>query len=136
MMKDILTPPPNASLSRSGYTWLNEDGIIIALATAHEVHSLEDAIENTRINEALAAGIRRPFLIDLTKVKTMSREARAFYAGPEPQKSITAVALLTGSNIGKMVANFFIGLAKPTLPTRMFTNIEEAYNWAKQHKSS
>lgn len=124
-----LQPPPHAEVSCSGYTWLDDSGIIIAVGETHSIHTLEHALENHAINFKVAAGIPRPFLIDITKVKAMSREAREFYAGPEPAKFLTAVAIVTRSNIGKIVANFFIGLTKPRLPTRMFTDHAEAMQW-------
>ena len=126
--------PPHAVVTSSGCTWLDEDGIIIAIASSHQLHTLEHAIANTKVNSELAGSMRRPFLIDMSKVKTMSREAREFYAGSEPTKSITAVAIVTSSSVGKAVANFFLLLSTPSLPTRMFTNYEDAKEWLLRYK--
>jgi len=68
----------------------------------------------------------------MTKVKSMSREARAFYAGPETASVISAIAILTYSAVGKIVANFFLSLSKPILPTRLFTDYDEAQQWLMQ----
>jgi hypothetical protein len=133
-MKEI-TPPQNAVRSATGFTWLNDDGIVMAVAFPQETHSLQDAIENHTIIADIINGVRRPFLIDMSRVKSMSREARAFYAGEVPPKALTAVAIVTNSNIGKIVANFFIGLTKPSLPTRMFTDYETAIGWLEQYKN-
>lgn len=130
-----LNPPDNCLISSSGKTWLSEDGIIIAIADEQEYHTIEQAKENTAINLTVANGKRRPFLIDMSKVKSMSREARVYYAGTEPVKAITAVAILTKSNVGKMVANFFIGLTHQNLPTRMFTDAKEALHWLNDFKT-
>jgi hypothetical protein len=129
-----VTIPAYAIASSSGHTWLDEDGIIIAIGSNQQIHTLEDAIANTKINAALAGGTRRPFLIEMTKVKTMSSEARAFYAGPEPKKSISAVAMVTRSSVGKAVANFFLLLTTPSIPTRMFTSMDEAKVWLRKYK--
>lgn len=129
MINDDLTPPANAIRSSTGHTWIDEHGIIIAVADAQDIHTLEHAKESVAAIAALTQGVRRPFLIDMTNVKSMSREARAYHAGPEPAKVINAVAILTGSNIGKMIANFFISLTNPVLPTRMFTGVEDAKQW-------
>lgn len=128
-----LKPPPDAVSTGTGYTWLDKRGIIIAVANEHDLHTLKDAEENNKINTRLAQGIPRPFLIDMTKVRSMSREARAFYAGPEPAKALVAVAILTNSNIGNLVANFFILLTKPSLPTKLFTDTSEAIKWLSQY---
>lgn len=129
-----LSPPDDAVKSSSGITWLSEDGIIIAVASKQALHTLNDAIENNKINILLSQGKRRPFLIDISEVQSMTREARAFYSGPEPKKGITAVALLTKSVMGKVVANFFLKLTVQSVPTKMFTNFEEAKEWLLQYK--
>lgn len=129
-----LTPPPHAEKSSSGYVWLDEDGVIIAVAESHDIHTLQHAIENTEINKKVSGGTPRPFLIDMNRVKTMSREARAYYAGPEPLQAVTAVAILTNSAVGKMVANFFLSLTKPKVPTMLFTDFSEAKKWLLQYK--
>lgn len=134
-MNRVPEPPANARISASGATWLSEEGVVIAVAYPQPLHTLDDAIENSRINEELAGDIKRPFIIDLTKVTAMSREARAYYARPETKKFLTAVAIITESNLGRLVANFFIGLAKPALPTKMFNNYNEALEWVLQYKS-
>lgn len=126
--------PPDAIPSASGLTWLDESGIIIAVGRNHAIHTLEHALENQRVNEALACGIRRPFLIDMTDVKSMTHEARAFYSGPEPPKTLTAVAILTSSNIGRAIANLFMALTPPVLPTRLFTDFAAAKEWLMQFK--
>lgn len=133
-MKSSYEIPHHAVSSASGLTWLDDSGIIIAVGRNHAIHTLEHALENQRVNEILANGVRRPFLIDMTDVKSMSHEARAFYAGPEPPKVITAVAILTNSNIGKVVANLFMTLTHPVLPTKMFTSFELAKEWLMQYK--
>ncbi len=130
-MKKIV-PPGDAIRSSTGLTWLDQSGIIIAVGNAHDLHTLNDAIENHLVISQLSKGIKRPFLIDMSKVKSMSREARAFYAGDETAKVISAVAILTYSNIGKIVANFFLSLSKPTLPTKLFTDYDEAKHWLSQ----
>jgi hypothetical protein len=133
---NIPVPPPHAIRSASGFTWLDDDGILVAVSTPQNLHTLENAEENHRINVLLAAGKRRPFLIDMSHVKTMSRDARAFYAGTEPKDAITAVALLTQSAVSKVVANFFLRLTPPALPTRMFTDFAEAKNWLMQFRET
>ena len=133
-MKSSYEIPPYAVASASGLTWLDDSGIIIAVGRNHAIHTLEHALENQKINETIANGVRRPFLIDMTDVKSMSHEARAFYAGPEPPKILTAVAILTNSHLGKVVANLFMTLTQPTLPTKLFTSFEAAKDWLMQYK--
>jgi hypothetical protein len=130
-----LSPPLNAIRSSTGLTWIDENGIVVAVANAHDVHTLNDAQENVRVITQLVEDTPKPLLIDMSKVKSMSRDARMFYAGPEPPKVITAVAMVTNSNIGKLVANFFISLTTQSLPTKMFTEFDAAKQWLMQFKA-
>lgn len=129
-----IVAPPDAVVSSSGITWLDGSGIIIAIGKDHAIHTLDHAKENHKVNIQLANGLRRPFLIDMTDVKSMTHEARAFYAGPEPPVALTAVAILTTSYIGKMVANAFMASRRPVLPTKLFTDQNEAIKWLQQYK--
>ena len=128
--------PHHALETSSGFTWLDNDGIIIAVASSHQLHTLEHAKENTMANAVLAGGVRRPFLIDMNKVKSMSKQAREYYAGPEPKKNITAVGIVTKSSVGKVVANFFLLLTQPLIPTRMFTDFKDAKEWLIQYEDN
>jgi hypothetical protein len=136
MQKQVLEAGMGAIQSPTGVTWLDNDGILIAVANKHAVHTLADAVENHEINIKLAEGVRRPFLIDISEVKSMSRDARNFYSGPEPEKTLTAVAIVTKSNIGRVVANFFFGMTTRQLPTKLFNDHEAAKNWLMQFKNN
>lgn len=125
--------PNNAVSSASGITWLDKTGIIIAVAKDHVIHTLENARENHNLNALLANGIRRPFLIDMTETKLMSQEARTFYAGPEPAKVLTAVAILSNSSNATLIGNMYLTLTKQTLPTKLFDDYNKAVKWLKQY---
>jgi len=114
--------------TRTAKVWLREDGIIqtvISLPNARE--SLEDAKANIAAATTLSPGKRRPKLVDMRAVQGIDREARAYYSGG----FATAVALLVGSPVTRVMANFFIGLNKPPVPTRLFTSEDEAVAWLK-----
>jgi hypothetical protein len=74
---------------------------------------------------------RRPVLVDLRRIKSMDRAARSYYAGPETASTQTAAALLVGSPLSRAVGNFFLGLNKPLIPTRLFTSEPEAIAWLR-----
>lgn len=46
---------------------------------------------------------------------------------------VTAVALVTNSNISRMVGNFFIGLTQSYVPVKLFTEPEKAREWLLQY---
>jgi hypothetical protein len=98
-----------------------------------EVFELElaDAQEVIRAVASLCGGVRRPVLVDLRELRSMSRDCRRYFAGPETAKVETAAALLVVSPVARAVGNFFMGLNKPLLPTRLFTSEPEALAWLK-----
>ena len=132
-MSKKLIPPPNAIHSVAGYTWMDESGIIIAVATPQELHTLEHAQASIAAMAQLAGDRRYPMLVDMSNVRAMSREARTYYAGPEPPKYNSALAMVTSSNFGRMVANFFMSLTTQKVPTRMFGNVADAEEWLMQY---
>lgn len=96
------------------------------------MHTLDNARESIAATAKLAGDKHYPVLVDMSNVRAMSREARAYYAGPEPPKYNNAVAMVTQSNFGRIVANFFMSLTTQRIPTRMFNNVEDAEKWLMQ----
>lgn len=132
-MTHLLTPPPDAIFAPTGPTWLHEDGIIITINDSAE-HTLKDAVENMKITKAIGKGIPRPMLVDVTRVRSMDREARAQYVKPESLQIVTAVALVTNSTIGTMVGNLFINLNKHVVPIKLFSDPDKAKEWLLQFR--
>ena len=76
---------------------------------------------------ALTSGKRIPVLADIRLVRSTTREARTFYGNATT--TFSALALLAGSPATQVIANFFIGLNRPNVPTQMFTDEEKALAW-------
>lgn len=134
-MHDFMIPPPDALVAPSGPVWLSDDGIIITIGKA-ESQDTEAARENMAYTKRVTAGKPRPLLVDITKVKSMSKGAREEYVKQQEETVITAVALLTNSSIGSMIANIFIGLNKPYVPVKMFTDPLKAKDWLMQYREN
>ena len=85
--------------------------------------------------EIIAASVKhagsssRGILIDMSAVAAITREARSYYAyRPFPRPDM-AVALVVGSRVSRMIANFFLGLNRPPVPVRMFDDELVAAEW-------
>lgn len=78
-----------------------------------------------RIRE-LVAGEQLPLCVHLNGTRGVSQEARNFYqanpVGP-------AMAFVATSPVARVIGNFFIGLNKPTIPTRLFDREDQAVQW-------
>jgi hypothetical protein len=120
-----------AEVTRTAKHWLDEDGILRIVAFPGLEDSLEDARRNVAASVKLAAGKRRPILIDMRVMKTQSREVRAYYNGPESRKVLHAIAILVDSPMSRMIGNFFLGFNRTDVPTRLFKSEDEALAWLK-----
>jgi hypothetical protein len=119
--------------SPSQLIWLDAEGILHADGKPQSVITLEEAETVVRHIRAAANGIRRPILVDLTGLKSISREARAYFAGPETAEVESAAALIVTSPMSKAIGNFFMGLNKGLMPTRLFTSPVLALEWLRQY---
>lgn len=113
-------------------SWLGEDGIIRSIMHPQAVENIETAKENTAVGVKLSGGIKRPLLLDMSRIKSMDKEARDYYAQGEKRESCEkAVALIIKSPVSRIIGNFFLGLNKTTEPTRLFTDQQKALDWLK-----
>lgn len=110
-----------------------EDGIVRARRQAEESSGLADAKALLADLAEIGKGKRVPLLVDLRHLSgfTFDREARKYLGGKETGEIILAFAFLVDSPLSKMLVNFFLGVNKPSFPTRMFTSEAKAIGWLK-----
>ena len=84
-------------------------------------------------NKRIAAGTPRPLLVDMSRVRSISKEAREEYVKETEEPFVTAVALVTNSSVSRMIGNFFIGLNHGIVPARLFTDPGKAREWLLQY---
>jgi hypothetical protein len=111
--------------------WLGEDGIVRIIWVPNAEVSLEDAQETMAAYMRISNGKKRPLLVDTKNMKAFSREARKFYAGEEAAKVASAVAIIVGTPVSRVLGNFYLGLSNPHLPSRLFSSEDEAMEWLK-----
>jgi hypothetical protein len=80
---------------------------------------------------SLTGGKRAPVLADIRKLKSMTRDGRKHYG--TATEMVSAIALLASSPATQVIANFFLGLNRPNVPTQMFTDEEKALAWLRRH---
>jgi hypothetical protein len=117
--------------TRAQFVWLDSGGILRARSKPQCDITLADAEEIIRKIGALVGGTPRPILVDLTDTRSMSRDARKYFASPETAKVETAAALLVRSPLAKAIGNFFMGMNKGLIPARLFTSEPEALAWLR-----
>jgi len=127
----LANPMTSPIETRISILTLTEDGILVASIKEQSEESYEDARENgAGLLKILDGGPPAPLLVDMRMAAGQSMEARKYYAEHAGQWS-TKVALLVGSPVSRVMGNIYMGLNKPKVPTRMFTDEGKAYSWLR-----
>ncbi len=89
---------------------------------------------NVRAVAKIAQGVPRRLLVDLTEAGPQSTECRNYYGSAEAKKNVTAMAVVTGSLLGRIVGNMILGANRTTVPARLFTDEASALAWLDQNQ--
>jgi hypothetical protein len=110
--------------------WWDED-VQIAHADWQQGAVCDLAAAQTVSAELVALGHGRvPVLVDMRGLAKFERAAREHFIADD--EGARAVALLVGSAVSKMIANFFIGMKRLPVPIQMFTDPVEAVDWLEK----
>jgi len=113
--------------------WIEPDGILCSVSKKNAPDiSREQSLAQLADLKRVTGGKKMCMLLEITYGRPAKREDREFLA-EELAKVIKALALVSNSALGKMVANLFFNLKPPPYPTKMFTNELEAREWLKQY---
>jgi hypothetical protein len=107
--------------------WLRPDGIVQVVLAPRVAIVLEDATATSEAMAQLTGGRQSPLLVDMRDTGPQDRAARAVWA--RPSAPLSAVALIVGSPLSRMMGNLFISSNRPTTPTRLFDNEASAVAW-------
>lgn len=114
---------------------LSEDGLVTVTIRDNAYQSLDDARTNLATAVAATAGRRRPLLIDIRTAQPLDADARHHYSGQTLVDAFLALALLVESSFfGRMMGNIYFRVARPGIPTRLFTDEERAVEWLITHR--
>ena len=128
-------PPTDASIIELEATksW-EKNGIIFILPVSNQQFTLNEAVTlNEKLGE-FTNNKRIPMISDVREGSALTAETRAYYGSKDGTRFAASFAFLVKSNYSKVLANVFIKLQKLHVPTRMFTDIEEAITWSNQFK--
>ena len=129
-------PAENFHDLRCYVTWFGEDGIARTKVKEGSEITIADAKVNSIIVNKLSEQEKYPMIVDTSGIKSMEKEARDYLAIQDRESRINAIAIIRKTHIGNMIANFFIGLNKPSVPVKLFRNEAEALKWCDKFKST
>ncbi|HXB40311.1 MAG TPA: STAS/SEC14 domain-containing protein [Bacteroidia bacterium] len=113
-------------------TWMGEDGIARTVVKKNAEVKLKEAVENTEAVFSLFKDKKFPLLIDSRYIKYITKEARDHFSINNRETVIICFGILIDSPLSRVIGNFFMGLNKPSVPAKLFTNEEEALKWLKK----
>jgi hypothetical protein len=110
-----------------------EDDILFFIYKSGITMNLDAAktVVADRIN--VQKGIPYPVFCDMRGIKDSDKPARDYLA-KEGSLMVNAVAVLTDSPVTRIMANFYLTISRPTVPTKMFTDKAHAIEYLKSLK--
>ena len=116
--------------TETAFIELGTDGVLSIRIRTNAAQSIANAKENLSAALEVGAGKRRPFLVDISEAQPLSAEVRHYYSGQVLVDGFTAMALVIhASPFGRMMGNIYFRVARPGIPTRLFTEPIEARAW-------
>jgi hypothetical protein len=109
--------------------WLRPDGIVHVVWAPRTTPLLQDAIATQEAMAKVTGGRRAPLVVDMRDTGPQDRQTRAEWA--RPTGLLSAVALIVGSPLSRIMGNLFLRMNKPAFPVQLFDNEESAIAWLK-----
>jgi hypothetical protein len=114
---------------------LEDEGVLVVRIRDGARQDLSDAEQNLGAALIERGGKRRPLLIDIRDALPLDAEVRHYYSGQVLISGFTALALLVdASPLGRMMANVYFRVARPGIPTRLFTDGDDARSWLGEYR--
>lgn len=107
-----------------------EDEILFIICT-DKIIDLKIAQQIVKYRLEASKGKKYPILSDYRIVRELSKEAREFLASEDGAEGVYADAIFINTPIGSMIANFYLKINKPLVPTKLFTDEEPAKKWLR-----
>jgi hypothetical protein len=128
-----MKPPPDVKIFEGELAtfWFDENGILCALSK-NTPRTLEKQKKNYEFIREITSNKKVCLLSDTTTSRPQDKETRDYMAGELP-KIFKAMAVISGSVLGKLITNTFLVLKKQPIPIKMFSNEAEAKEWLKNH---
>ncbi|MGH7620641.1 MAG: hypothetical protein ACREPM_25800 [Gemmatimonadaceae bacterium] len=113
---------------------LGPDGVVTVRIRDGVHQTLADAAQNLSAALDERAGRRCPILVDIREAQPLEAEVRHYYSGQVLVDGFSALGLLVdASPLGTMLGNVYLRVARPGIPTKLFTQAADAHEWLTTH---
>jgi len=129
-----MQPPKNVTIYDwpSSVFWFDEDGILCSISKKTSPPTLKEVVKTIEDFKKIIGPKKICMLTDASNSGESTKEIRD-YAAAEFPKFIKAIAIISKSALGKMLANLFFNIKSQPYPTKMFNDEQEARKWLKQY---
>ncbi|MES2590567.1 MAG: hypothetical protein V4608_01695 [Bacteroidota bacterium] len=129
-----MEPHPNAQVydSAGSTFWFNENGIVCFVTKNTPLQTLGDIINSFNKFKEIIGTRKVCVLLDITNSAEITREVRNYMASELPE-FIIAIALISKTAFGKMLASIFLSISSQPYPTKNFVNEKDALKWLQQY---
>ena len=107
--------------------WPRPDGIVQIVWMPTVMIGVADATEAIDALNGLTGGRPTPLLVDARDARTQDRRARREFV--RRIELVSAIAMLVATPLSRMMGNFFIGVSRPMVQTRLFEGEAAAVAW-------
>lgn len=114
------------------WTWMGKDGVGRTKVKEGAHVTIKEAKENSKAVLSLADH-EFPLLIDSTGIKSITKEGRDYFSMNNRESLVIALGIVVNSPLSRVVGNFFMGLNKPRVDTKLFRTEEAALEWLKTY---
>ncbi len=123
-----MTFPANTKIkTKAAEVFFSDQGYVRVNVCPSVQQTLADAKENMT---AICQEFKIPLIVDLRLAKPVDPEVRRFYSGQVLVDHFTSMAIIIDlSAVGRMMVNIYLAVAKPAIPTKVFTDENEAVKW-------
>jgi hypothetical protein len=108
-----------------------DDIITLELKEGESIQTLESMKKDFEIFKKWTKNKKLGFLVDSRSMKKFDTEQRVYAQKNSPLFS-NKYAIIISSGTSSFIANMFIYLTKPEIPTKIFTTKEDAIKWLKE----
>ena len=116
--------------TRTARIGLSDAGFVVVRIHEGAEQSLVDAHENLAASLTATLGRRRPLLVDIRGARPLDADVRHHYSGRALVDGFWALAMIVeASPLGRMMGNVYLRVARPGIPTRLFSDEAQAVAW-------
>ena len=134
-----MEPPKNTQIIEwpTSTMWFDEDGVLYSVpkpgSAALQPQTKEEALRQMDVFRKLIGDKKTCMIAETDKSSPPPKKEDRDWIARELNSVIKALAIISTSPLGKMLANLFFGLKPPPYPYKFFSNEIDAKEWIKQY---